>query len=161
MISPRRAWVLVLVVGALWIACGGNGAKLTTGLTSGGDGGADSTTQGSSPVREGGQAGADSAASDGAPSSSGASQASDSSATPDGAGVAVGASVLEHHLHPTRDGFYVDPTVTAAAAETVHLDTTFTAKMCIRDSPRSSCPEGAEGGSPWATSKPSWCRSLP
>jgi len=41
----------------------------------------------------------------------------------------VGASVLEHHLRPTRDGAYIDPRVTTAAAKTLHLDTAFTATV--------------------------------
>jgi outer membrane protein assembly factor BamB len=41
----------------------------------------------------------------------------------------MGASVLEHHLHPTRDGAYVDKNVTKAAAAAVHIDSGFTAKV--------------------------------
>jgi len=39
-----------------------------------------------------------------------------------------GASVLELHAGPSRAGAYVDAAFTAAAAATLHLDTTFTAK---------------------------------
>jgi hypothetical protein len=44
---------------------------------------------------------------------------------PPDAGVFVGASVLQHHLHPTRDGVYVDPALTHAAVATLHVDPTF------------------------------------
>jgi hypothetical protein len=36
-----------------------------------------------------------------------------------------GASVLQHHKNPWRDGLYVDPIFTKAAASKVHMDTTF------------------------------------
>jgi hypothetical protein len=36
-----------------------------------------------------------------------------------------GASVLQFHHHPNRDGFYVDPAITEASAATMHRDTTF------------------------------------
>src|ERR1041384_5110452 len=39
-----------------------------------------------------------------------------------------GASVLELHAGPSRAGAYVDDAFTMAAAATLHLDTTFTAK---------------------------------
>lgn len=43
----------------------------------------------------------------------------------DGGPVARGASVLEHHGNPTRDGLFVDPTFTDAAIGTLHKDATF------------------------------------
>src|SRR5258708_5204453 len=39
----------------------------------------------------------------------------------------VGASVLELHGAPSRSGAYVAPTLTHAAAATLHVDPTFTA----------------------------------
>jgi hypothetical protein len=36
-----------------------------------------------------------------------------------------GASVLQLHNHPNRDGLYVDPAFTAAAVKQIHLDSTF------------------------------------
>src|SRR5882672_10956622 len=39
-----------------------------------------------------------------------------------------GASVLELHAGPSRAGAYVDAAFTTAAAASLHLDTTFTAK---------------------------------
>src|SRR4029079_16360636 len=41
---------------------------------------------------------------------------------------AHGASVLELHAGPSRAGAYVDAAFTTAAAASLHLDTTFTAK---------------------------------
>jgi hypothetical protein len=37
--------------------------------------------------------------------------------------------VLQHHLHGTRDGWYVDPHLTPAAATTMHRDPTFHAPL--------------------------------
>jgi hypothetical protein len=45
------------------------------------------------------------------------------------AGHASGASVLEHHLHPSRDGFYVDSALTKAAAADVKIDPGFHATI--------------------------------
>jgi hypothetical protein len=39
---------------------------------------------------------------------------------------AVSASVLEHHLHPTRDGAYTDPLVTTSSAGALKMDPGFT-----------------------------------
>ncbi len=50
------------------------------------------------------------------------------SGSSDGGSVDHGASVLELHAGPSRAGAYVDAAFTAAAARTLHLDTTFTAK---------------------------------
>jgi PQQ enzyme repeat len=67
-----------------------------------------------------------------------------SNATPDGgshtppgdsgkplpeASTAFGVSVLEHHLHPSRDGFYTDPTLTKTAAANVKIDSGFQATV--------------------------------
>jgi uncharacterized repeat protein (TIGR01451 family) len=37
--------------------------------------------------------------------------------------------VLEHHLHPTRDGLYIDPLITQDAAITTHRDLSFNASL--------------------------------
>ncbi len=50
------------------------------------------------------------------------------SASADGSGTAPAGdsvSVLQHHMNPTRDGVYVDPSMTQARAATLKLDTTF------------------------------------
>jgi hypothetical protein len=49
----------------------------------------------------------------------------DGSIGPDPGGPPAGASVLEHHLHPSRDGHYVDPLMTKTAAAAMHLDSSF------------------------------------
>jgi hypothetical protein len=41
----------------------------------------------------------------------------------------VPVDVLLHHLHPTRDGSYVDPVITQSAAANTHLDPSFTASV--------------------------------
>ena len=48
-------------------------------------------------------------------------------AAPSGAASAVGAavSVLQHHMSPTRDGVYTDPSMTKSFAATLKLDATF------------------------------------
>jgi len=46
--------------------------------------------------------------------------------------VSVGGTpvdVLQHHLHPTRDGLYVDPLMTQAAAATIQRDLSFNASL--------------------------------
>jgi uncharacterized repeat protein (TIGR01451 family) len=46
--------------------------------------------------------------------------------------VSVGGTpldVLQHHLHATRDGLYVDPLITQAAATTIHRDLSFNASL--------------------------------
>ncbi len=45
----------------------------------------------------------------------------------DGGG--AGASVLEHHAGPRRDGLYVDPTLTRASAAAFHVDPSFRATL--------------------------------
>jgi hypothetical protein len=41
----------------------------------------------------------------------------------------LAGDVLQHHLHGTRDGWYVDPQLTPAAAATMHRDPTFHAPL--------------------------------
>jgi hypothetical protein len=41
----------------------------------------------------------------------------------------LAGDVLQHHLHGTRDGWYVDPQMTQAAAATIHRDPTFHAPL--------------------------------
>jgi outer membrane protein assembly factor BamB len=79
------------------------------------DGGPDSTT----PASDGSRSSPDGAAADG-------------SANAD-AGPDVGASVLEHHLHSTRDGAYTDPNMTTKAAAGVHIDPGFNGKLPVGD----------------------------
>jgi hypothetical protein len=48
-------------------------------------------------------------------------------AAPD-SGINAGASVLQYHLHASRDGHYVDPLMTPTYASSLVLDTTFVGK---------------------------------
>ncbi len=48
--------------------------------------------------------------------------------TPD-ASAAPGESVVQHHAHASRDGLYVSPQLTLAAAATLHMDATFVAPV--------------------------------
>src|SRR5438445_702146 len=41
----------------------------------------------------------------------------------------IAGDVLQHHANPTRDGLYVEPILTQAAAGTIHRDTTFSATL--------------------------------
>jgi hypothetical protein len=38
-------------------------------------------------------------------------------------------SVLQHHKHPSRDGLYIEPAITTAAAAKMHIDSTFNAPL--------------------------------
>ncbi len=72
--------------------------------------------------------GMDGGSMDGAATSD-ASKGPDSAGAPDAmttdASTTVGASVLEHHLHATRDGAYTDANVTTAAAGALKMDANF------------------------------------
>jgi outer membrane protein assembly factor BamB len=118
------SWIAAsIVIGALWIACGGGGGTSPNGTTTGTTSG---TTTGITPGPEAGTEGG--ASSDASPASDSAT-APDSATSADSGTTLVGASVLEHHLHPTRDGAYVDATVTMTAAKTVRVDPGFTATV--------------------------------
>ena len=85
-------------------------------------------------VNEDGSSGPDSAIPDSGQTNSEAGQGRDAATTEDAgtgtdANTTAGSSVLEHHLHPTRDGAYIDATMTTTAAATVHLDTGFSATV--------------------------------
>src|SRR5262245_31455238 len=49
--------------------------------------------------------------------------------TPAGRGSGTPVDVLQHHLHATRDGLYVDPLITQDAATTTHRDLSFDADL--------------------------------
>ncbi len=63
---------------------------------------------------------------DGGAQSSGSSGGSGSSS---GGTVSAGSSVLMHHNHINRDGFFIDAKLTKAAAATMHNDPNFTAAI--------------------------------
>jgi hypothetical protein len=54
---------------------------------------------------------------------------SDTGSLPNEASAGSGASVLEHHLHPSRDGFYIDANVTATAAASLKVEAGFQATV--------------------------------
>jgi hypothetical protein len=96
---------------------------------SGDDGGSDATSSGSSGGGSGGSSSGSGSSSSGGGSggSSGSSSGGGSGSSSGGvdAGPPVGASVLMYHQHINRDGFFVDPKITAAAAAGFTRDTTF------------------------------------
>jgi hypothetical protein len=59
----------------------------------------------------------------------GARRASSGSGVSSPTGSPVGAPVLQFHNHATRDGVYVDPRMTTAAAAAMHLDTSFRPRL--------------------------------
>src|SRR5689334_14267983 len=97
-----RAWCFLLPIGLIGgAACGGDDSS-------------------GSPAGTGGAAG-----SGGSGASDASSDETGGSAGTGGAGGGAGASVLQHHNHASRDGVYIDPAITKAAAATMHVDTTF------------------------------------
>src|ERR1700722_8280060 len=58
-------------------------------------------------------------------SSSGGPKSSPDGGSDDDSGPPIGASVLQAHLNPSRDGHYIDPRMTKAAAAAMKIDTTF------------------------------------
>jgi hypothetical protein len=126
----ERVTCLALVLG--WVAVGCGGSEKTGAQPDGGeadasqdssiaaDTGAGSDTGGSGgdgapPVD--GSTGGDGAPTDGGPTDG--AVVGDGGPT-DGGG-AVDYSVYQHHKNGTRDGFYIDPTLTKAAAATMHI----------------------------------------
>jgi hypothetical protein len=91
----------------------------------GDDGGSDATSSSSSGGGSGGSSGAGSSSGGGSGGSSGSSGGSGSSSGGKDAGPPVGASVLMYHQHIDRDGFFVDPKITATGAATFARDATF------------------------------------
>jgi hypothetical protein len=91
---------------------------------SGDDGGPDATSS-SSSGGSGGSSGGSSGSSGGSGGSSSGGGSGSSSGGGVDAGPAVGASVLMYHNHISRDGFFVDPKITAAAAAGFTRDTSF------------------------------------
>jgi hypothetical protein len=90
---------------------------------SGDDRGRDATSSSSGGGNAGSSGGSSGSSGGSGGSSSGGSSASSSGGVD--AGPPVGASVLMYHQHINRDGFFVDPKITAAAAAGFARDTTF------------------------------------
>jgi hypothetical protein len=117
-----RFSLFAVAFGTLALGCGSsNGDK------SGVDGGPDGQTKdgtvptdGSHPKTDSGIPGKDTGTTDTGTTSDGKA--------PDGgtdSGVAVGASVVQYHLNPSRDGHYIDPLMTLTHAAAMKIDTTF------------------------------------
>ncbi len=133
----RLAWYAV-VLGSVTggMACGSSGATPAAG-----DGGADgpaSSTGDGAPIEM-----------DGSSSLPDATQTSTDGSTviPDGSPPPVpdagpGASVLQYHMNSSRDGHYVDPLMTQAAAAGLKIDTTFAGDLTV--------PTGGTVGTVWS-----------
>jgi hypothetical protein len=123
----KRAFAIASAIGVLglatWFACGGDDG----GSPGGGDDGGGGDGQGSgSGSGSGGSVGPDGAplGDDGGPKGDG----SFPPPPPDGSTPPpfdAGASVLQHHNHANRDGIYVDPAFTKAAAPKLTLASTW------------------------------------
>jgi hypothetical protein len=102
----HRRWLGVACSGIAFgtLACGRLG-------TAGGDAGLDATRSGAFDAP--------------APARLDASAGSVDAPTSAEAGIDAGASVLQFHNHINRDGTFVDPALTHAAASSMHLDTSF------------------------------------
>ncbi len=113
-----RRTILLLAIAAGATGCG----TATDGASDTGDGGgpsgsgADAATDGPGSRLSG----------DATTVDAGKDAAASGDATPTGdAAVTTAASVLQFHHDINRDGFYLEPALTAATAATVHRDTTF------------------------------------
>jgi hypothetical protein len=95
-----------------------------------GDGASDASATDAASA-DGSSAG-DAASADGADIDAAGIDAGTDGGTPDAGGdggAIIPESVLMHHNHINRDGFFVDPKLTKAAAATMHNDTTFNATI--------------------------------
>lgn len=106
---------------------GGTGGAAGSGGSAGKGGAAGTSGTGGAAGTAGSSGAAGTAGSGGAAGTAGTGGAAGSGGTGgtgmDGGGSSV--SVLQYHNNPTRDGVYVDPVFTKAAAATMHVDTTF------------------------------------
>lgn len=97
---------------------------------SGEDGGVDGTASSSSGAGSGSSSGnSGSSSGTGSSGSSGSGGSSGSSGGGADAGPPVGASVLMYHDHIDRDGFFIDPAITATAAAAFTRDTSFAGSL--------------------------------
>jgi len=97
-LTHGSALTLAPVLALAFVGCGKNGAGSSG---AGGSAAAGGTTGGDASIGSGGTTGGT------------------------GGAVAVGDSVLMHHKNLNRDGLYVQPALTKAAAAGLHKDTTF------------------------------------
>jgi hypothetical protein len=107
-----KTFGLLLFSGATVFGACGQGSHSSGGSDAGGD----AVGIGSNGSNGGGASGSGSGVAGGSSGASGAS----SGGAPSGDG-----SVLQHHMHASRDGVYTDALMTAGYAKTLKLDTTF------------------------------------
>lgn len=139
--SPFRL-VAALVAGVLLQACGGGNGGTTAAPTS-----TAINTAVTVPSNTATHAPTPAATNTAAPtpiSTATQSQAATAMATPTSTPSTELVNVLQHHLHPSRDGLYVDAALTKAAAAGLHRDLTFSAQM---SGPTYAQPLYVEGGS--------------
>jgi PQQ enzyme repeat len=127
-------WSIVCVVGvgALSFGCssliGLNEVPNPSGDGDGGGGGGmDGTVaDGSHPKGDGGGGNPDGSqgGGDSGPGTDGGGK-TDGKVPPPDSGADTGASVVEYHAHPSRDGHYIDPLMTKTYAANMKFDTTF------------------------------------
>ncbi len=141
--SPGRPWLALLLAPLAVAACGTSGSAVANG-----DGGVlpDATLldgrTGADAPRDSAEASRaeaalppdatpdvtpEAATSDGP--REGATDGSHEAAAPDASAPPSGDSVLTHHKNLSRDGVYVQPTLTKAALATLHKDPTFTVTL--------------------------------
>ena len=98
-----RAASIVVTAAALSLAAACSSTETLSPIGTTGGGGHPGTTSSSSTSTSGGQGGSG------------------------GVPVDLGDSVLQHHKNPSRDGVYIQPSITPASAPAMHLDPTFKA----------------------------------
>jgi hypothetical protein len=109
----------------------GKGGGAGTGGATGGAAGTGGTAGKGGSSGTGGTAGAGGTAGTGGAAGAGGAAGTAGSAGTGGAGGSGGGdagtsvSVVMHHNHLNRDGVFIDPVITKAAAATMHIDTTF------------------------------------
>ena len=123
----RKRWLLGCLI--LPLACAphlDSGSDPSRGGAGGGSSGG-SGAAGSGAAATGGASTAGTTGSGGAAATGGTSPTGVAGTMGTGGVSAAGASVLERNNHPSRDGHFLQPTLTRQAAARMALDTTFTA----------------------------------
>ena len=121
-----RDWLLLasLVVGLACASCAGSapaGGGAAGGIAPGGTSGTAGNGGGSGGARGGATAGSGGGATGGIAATGGSGNGGRGGAT------SAGASVLERNNHPSRDGHFLQPTLSKTAAAKMALDATFAA----------------------------------
>jgi hypothetical protein len=145
------AFVPVAAISVLYGACGGDdnsnngddsGTDASMNEGGGGDAPHDSTGGGD------GNGGNDSGKNDSGGNDSAGNDSGGNDATGDGndGGGGSGASVLQFHKNPNRDGFYFDAALKKSAISTMHLDPNFKAKTSAQTYSQALFMEGGVNG---------------